>query len=147
MPIAVKRPSVKGDFRRIGRGIQLKASSLGVMSTTSIVAKLEETEEKLQRLTTRRVFIVGGFGSSLVLGSSGVCRAESRTTKEGHEFFDPDELPSSSSPPHAASPKTARAMATNRTEAFFIPSPFWGVLALRESLYLAAPGPSRIIRR
>ena len=51
------------------------------------------SEEKLPRLTTRRVFMARGFGPSLLLGSVGACRVGSRTTKEGHEFFDPADLP------------------------------------------------------
>ena len=57
MAIAVYKPSVKGAFRRIGRGIPLKAISLGVMNTSSIAAKLEQTKEKIPRLTTRRHLI------------------------------------------------------------------------------------------
>ena len=61
------------------------------MNIRSITSKL--------RLITRRVFIAGGFGSSLLLGSAG---AESRTTKEGHEFFDPDEPPWHPAPGHGS---------------------------------------------
>ena len=98
MSIAKKKPSVKGGSRGSGRGAQ--ANPLRVMSTPSIAAKLEETEGELPRLTTRRVLLVHGFGFSLLLGSSAPCRAGSQSTKEGHEFFDPDKLPWHPAPGH-----------------------------------------------
>jgi hypothetical protein len=63
------------------------------MNIRFIASKLKEAEEELPRLTTRRVFMARGFGLSLLLGSVGACRVGSRTTKEGHEFFDPADLP------------------------------------------------------
>ena len=63
------------------------------MNIRFIASKLKEAEEELPRLTTRRVFMVRGFGLSLLLGSVGACRVGSRATKEGHEFFDPTDLP------------------------------------------------------
>jgi ChrR-like protein with cupin domain len=63
------------------------------MNIRFIASNLKKAEEELPRLTSRRVFIARGFGLSLLLGAAGACRAESRTTKEGHEFFDPADLP------------------------------------------------------
>ena len=72
------------------------------MNIRSIESKLEQAEEELPRLTTRRVFIARGFGLSLLLGSAGACRAESRAAKEAHEFFDPADLTWHPAPGHGS---------------------------------------------
>ena len=51
-------------------------------------------------MLTRRVLIARGFGSSLVLGSAGAYPEESPSTKEGHELFDPRDLPWHPAPGH-----------------------------------------------
>jgi hypothetical protein len=63
------------------------------MSIHSVASNLKKAAEELPRLTTRRVFVARWIGLSLLLGSTGACRVGSRTKKEGHEFFDPADLP------------------------------------------------------
>jgi ChrR Cupin-like domain len=72
------------------------------MNIHSIASNLKKAAEELPRLTTRRVFIARGFGLSLLLGSAGACRVESRAAKETHEFFDPADLPWHPAPGHGS---------------------------------------------
>jgi ChrR Cupin-like domain len=60
----------------------------------------KETQEGFPQLATRRDFVARGLGLSLLLGSAGACRVEPRTMKEGHEFFDPNDLPWHPAPGH-----------------------------------------------
>ena len=52
-------------------------------------------------LPTRRDFVVRGLGLGLLLGSAGACRVAPPTMKEGHEFFDPNDLPWHPAPGHS----------------------------------------------
>jgi hypothetical protein len=60
----------------------------------------KETQEGPPQFATRRDFVARGLGLGLLLGSAGACRPGPRTTKEGHEFFDPNDLPWHPAPGH-----------------------------------------------
>lgn len=62
--------------------------------------KPEQNEEEFPQVTTRRDFVALGFGLSLMLGAVGACEGRSRITKEGHEFFNPDNLSWHPAPSH-----------------------------------------------
>ena len=63
-------------------------------------SSLKEIAQGLPTLPTRRDFVAHGFGLGLLLGSAGACRVGSRSLKEGHEFFDPNDLPWHPAPGH-----------------------------------------------
>ena len=63
-------------------------------------SSLKETEEGPPMLPTRRDFVARGLGLGLLLGSAGACRVAPPTMKEGHEFFDPNDLPWHLAPGH-----------------------------------------------
>ena len=63
-------------------------------------SSLKEIVEGCPQLATRRDFVGRGLASSLLLGSAGTARAGTQAMKEGHEFFDPNDLPWHPAPGH-----------------------------------------------
>ena len=57
-------------------------------------------QEGPRQVATRRNFLARGLGLGLLLGSAGACRVGSRSLKEGHELFDPNDLPWHPAPGH-----------------------------------------------
>ena len=62
-------------------------------------SSLKEIEGGPPPSRTRRDFVARGLGLSLLLGAAGACRV-APSMKEGHEFFDPNELPWHPAPGH-----------------------------------------------
>ena len=62
--------------------------------------ELRKIAEGLPTLPTRCDFVARGLGLSLLLGSTGAARAGTQAIKEGHEFFDPNDLTWHPAPGH-----------------------------------------------
>jgi ChrR-like protein with cupin domain len=100
MPNIGKIDLVTVGSKGIDGEMQLEDKPLALVDLRSIALKLQQTKQELPQVSTRRDFLSLGVGLSLILGSAVACGRGLAASKEGHDFFNPEDLPWHPAPGH-----------------------------------------------